>query len=352
MKAASASRYLSIIFLITVISTVVLSNLYKPRVMILHSYSPDYSWTKGVNVGLRRVTEKWANYAVVWHYMDTKKRNDKDWLRRAGVVARQAIEKWEPDVLIAVDNLAQDLAAKYYVNDPHMSIVFAGINGSIEPYGYRRANNVTGILELRPLDGLRQTILSLEDFRRKRQASYDKERAIRILYVIDSSNSVLGDKDYVDHFDWRPLEYVGSFVAKDWRAWKEVVLSSAARTDYIFVTNYRQLSRSGRDPRFVPANEVMTWTEEHSPVPVIGLQVFNVEDGAMLAVGQSPYEQGEVAARMAEDILKNRAKAKDIPIVPNKHYIVAIRRSAMERRKMELPEIYESFARATDTYFE
>jgi len=56
----------------------------------------------------------------------------------------------EPDVLIAVDDNAQKYAAKYFVNHPRIKIVFSGINGSVQPYGYDTANNVTGILERNP----------------------------------------------------------------------------------------------------------------------------------------------------------------------------------------------------------
>jgi hypothetical protein len=102
----------------------------------------------------------------------------------------------------------------------------------------------------------------------------------------------------------------------------------------------------------------MAWTDANSPVPVIGLQVFNVEDGGMLAIGPSPYEQGEEVGRMAEAILKirgkkdNRPLSKRSPIKPNKHYIVALRKPAMEQRMLRLPHIYESFARAANTYVE
>jgi ABC-type uncharacterized transport system substrate-binding protein len=354
------SRSLSVLFLVMVIATVLLSNLNRPRVMILHSYSTDYSWTNGVNVGLRRVTDQWSNYAVTWHYMDTKKRSDNKWLQLAGLTARKAIEQWEPDVLIAVDNLAQELAAKHYVNHPDISIVFAGINGSIAPYGYQNADNVTGILELRQLDGLRETILALECDREKSDCPGANNRPIRVLYLLDASKSVAGDRRSVDDFHWEPLDYQGSYVAQDWDDWKTLVRSSAAKTDYLIVTNYRQLSCSKTDKHssFVPASAVMAWTDANSPVPVIGLQVFNVEDGGMLAIGPSPYEQGEEVGRMAEAILKNRGKkdnrplSKRSPIKPNKHYIVALRKPAMEQRMLRLPHIYESFARAANTYVE
>lgn len=351
MKTITMSQVFSIILLTIVIVSVLIFNFNKPRVMILHSYNIDYSWTRGVNVGLNRVIEKWTNYSVVWHYMDTKKHNDKEWLTRSGIIARRAIDKWQPDVLIAIDNFAQELAAQYYINRSDMNIVFAAINGSIEPYNYHTASNVTGILEQRQLEGLLDTLKVLEENKSETYQKTVREKA-RLFYIMDSSKSVLGDREYIDNYHWEPLEYVGSFSAKTWPQWQQKILQMGDKTDYIFVTNYRKLARSDTDPSFVPAQEVMTWTEAHSAVPVVGLQVFNVEDGGMLSIGVSPFEQGEVAAKMAEDIIRNKRIASSIPVVPNHHFIIAMRKPAMIKRNLKLPSIYESFSRATNTYFE
>jgi len=351
MKNITISQILSIILLLIVIVSVLVFNFNKPRVMVLHSYNLDYSWTRGVNVGFNRVIEKWSNYSVVWHYMDTKKHKDKEWLKRSGIIARRAIDKWRPDVLIAVDNFAQELAAQHYINRSDMSIVFAGINGSIEPYDYHTASNVTGILEQRQLDGLRDTIQVLEAHKAEKHKKAEEHKT-RLFYILDSSKSVLGDKGYIDNYEWEPLDYVGSFAAKTWPEWQQKILDIGDKTDYIFVTNYRKLARSDTDSSFVPAQEVMTWTDANSAVPVVGLQVFNVLDGGMLSIGVSPYEQGEVAAKMAEDIIRNKRIASSIPVVPNHHFIIAMRKPAMAKRHLKLPAIYESFSRATDTYYD
>lgn len=351
MKKFTLSQFFSMILLLIIIISVIIFNFKKPRVMVLHSYDIDYSWTRGVNVGFDRVMQKWTNYSVIWHYMDTKKHKDEEWLTRSGLIARNAIDKWEPDVLIAVDNFAQELAAQYYINRDDMSIVFAAINGSIEPFGYNTASNVTGILEQRQLEGLRDTLEVLEKNKPKQMRKPPGEK-IRLFYMLDSSKSVLGDKDYIDTFNWEPLEYVGSYVAEDWESWKNKIIEMGDKTDYIMVTNYRKLSRSADDPKFVPATEVMGWTEKNSVAPVVGLQVFNVEDGCMLSIGVSPFEQGEVAAKMAETILKEKRLASTIPVQPNQHFIVAMNKAAMAKHHLKLPPIYESFSRATNTFFE
>jgi ABC-type uncharacterized transport system substrate-binding protein len=350
------SRLLAILLLLGVAAIIFRANYVKPRVLIVHSYNTDYSWVVGVDAGMQRVVSKWNNYSIMRHYMDTKKYNDKDWLNKVGLIARDAIDKAQPDVLIAMDDEAQDLAVKYYVDHPNIKIVFGGINGSIKPYGYDKAQNVTGILELRQLDGLREAIEQLDAGKKSPKPtgknSAEGKKPIRIFYMLDASKPVLGDRGYIDTYDWKPLEYVGSHSAVDFPSWKKAVLECAGKTDYIFVTNYRQLARSPSEKKFVPASEVMKWTEENSPVPVIGLQVFNVDDGGMLAIGTSPYEQGEEMAKMAEDILEQRVRADQIAIKKNTHFIVAMRKSLLDKRGLTVPSVYESFSRATNTFYD
>ena len=119
------------------------------------------------------------------------------------------------------------------------------------------------------------------------------------------------------------------------------------------VGGYRKLKRlpdSGPKEEFVPPGEVMRWTEKNSPVPVIGIDIFNTEDGAMMSVGVSPFEQGNTAANMARRILEDGVAPSKIPFATSQQYVVAFRRSALDRRKLQIPKIFEAFARATDNY--
>lgn len=347
MKQSPAALVLSAIFFLGVTVFAIVFNATKPRVMILQSYDPDYAWTRDLDAGIRRVSERWTDYTVSWHYMNTKRLSDPDSLRYAGIVARRAIDRFDPNVLIAVDDLAQRLAARFYVNDPGMEIIFAGVNGSVEPYGYDGAENVTGIFERKPLQAVKDLVLMLEQGR----APGDAPAGIR--YLMDPSESMARDRHLVEAFDWAPLEFEGTEVAQDFAQWQEFVASfPEADGQYLLIANYRKLRRSASDPEPVPPDEVMRWTEANSPIPIIGVNVFNVEDGAAVAVGASAFEQGEVAAKLADELLAKNRRGGVIPMVDPRHYVVAINESALARRGLKLPQIYETFARTTFTYVE
>jgi len=340
------SLILSVMFLAVMLSTAVIFNVTKPRVLILQSYDSSYPWTRDIDVGLNRIAKNWTNYSVAWHYMDTKKNSDSQSLERTGIIARRTIKRYDPHVLIAIDDLAQQLAAQYFVNDPQIQIVFAGVNGSVESYGYDKALNVTGIFERKQLHAVKETILALES---KKEISNPNPK---IIYVLDASASLQQDRPLIDNYSWLPVDYRGSYVAENYVNWQQIIEQEGSKVDYIIVANYRKLPRTEKDPIFANPQEVMSWTDKNAKVPVIGINSFNVEDGAAISIGVSPFEQGMVAARMAETIIEQKITANTIPMVESKQYIVAIRESSLKTKHMQLPKIYEAFGRATDNFIE
>ena len=102
----------------------------------------------------------------------------------------------------------------------------------------------------------------------------------------------------------------------------------------------------------MPSAEVAAWTEAHTPLLTLHAWGFYVEDGGMLSIGVSPYEQGEVAVGMAVAMIDDEVRPADLPVRSTSQFIVYLRGSSMEAKGVELPAIYEAFARATDNWFE
>lgn len=317
-------------------------NATKPRVLVLHSYDTEYAWSREVSVGLHRVLDRKNGYSIRWHYMDTKRHPWPDFLRRAGIGAQRVVEQWRPDVVIAIDDDAQKYVMKSYVNDPKIRIVFAGINGDIGAYGYDRAPNATGIVERVPWSAIRETLLGSSLAGRKSE--------IRVLHLGDLSESVAHDAEQSRHFDWWPLKLAGVHLVETFDEWKARVRAAEGNADVILISNYRRLVDASGSKRLVDPKEVVAWTEANSKLPLIGLNGYYAEDGGMLSVAASPYEQGEVAAGMAVRILDKRASPDTIPVETTRQFIVSIRAASLAARDIRLPVFYESFARATNTY--
>ncbi len=319
--------------------------LSQPRILVLHSYSRDYSWTRDIDSGLKRSLDAKLGYKVHWHYMDTKNHPEKQFKQNAGAIARRAIESLNPALIIAVDDDAQLYAAQAFAGKPGISIIFAGINGSVQAYGYGKAGNVTGIYERKPLTDLRTALLDM-------RLAGGVPLGRRVMQLGDRSDSVLTDSNAIEAFEWAPFRIVDSVATGSFDEWKKAVLGAKGKADLILVSNYRNVYETAAMKKLVAPADLMNWTEANSPVPVVGIGGFMVEDGGMFALGASGFEQGEVAARMAIQVLSGGVTPKDIPQVMPRQYLVYARHPLMAKRGISLPPLYEAFARATNNYYE
>ncbi|HZW23889.1 MAG TPA: ABC transporter substrate binding protein [Gallionella sp.] len=336
-------NWLVVAFLLLVVFLLFWFKATQPRVLVIHSYDPDYAWTRDVDTGLHRVFDSNLHHKVQWHYMNTKKHPDAEFKRRAGMLATREIERFRPDVIIAVDDDAQKYAVKEYAKDPKVRIVFGGLNGSAVPYNYHLSKNATGIYERKPLGSLLSMLSEVRD-------GAGMPLGKRIVHIGDRSDSVMEDSKAIESMDWTPFRLVASMHAGTLDEWKRAVLEASEKGDLILISNYQNVLRQDGKDGFVPPAELMEWTEANSRIPVVGMGGFMVEDGGMLAVGASGFEQGDVIARMTMRILDEEISPGDIPHVMPRQYLVYMRQAVMEKRGLKLPDIYEAFSRASNNY--
>lgn len=318
-------------------------NFVKPRILILQSYHIDYPWTRDVNIGIERVLGKRTDYSIRWHYMDTKRNPSAHFMKNAGIHAIRKINDWKPAVVIAIDDDAQEYAAKEFVNKSGISIVFSGVNGGVEHYGYMGATNVTGLYERKALAPFLDLVNDLAQHN-------GIKKPIRILALGDMSYSVRQDLEFMEAFDWGATRFAGKLV-DTFPEWKNAVEEARGQADFIVILNYRKVHRSGEDKSLVPPREVVDWTEDNSAVALIGQNGFYVEEGGMLAIATSPYEQGEEACRLAVEIIDKQLAANQIPFRTSRQFAVYARESRLQRRGFKLTQICEAFARATSNYY-
>jgi ABC-type uncharacterized transport system substrate-binding protein len=321
-------------------------NLNRPRVMILHSYHLEYAWVRDLNEGLNRVLAK-RPYLIRWHYLDTKRNPYPEYKERAGRAARREIERWRPDVLIAADDNAQEYVSKYFTNDPHLSIVFLGVQTPAETYFQSQLNkvrpgekvrNVCGIYEWIPIQAVKEALQIIRP-------------AGRLAQVVDDSETSRAVQKELLACTWQPLRFTSS-MCETFEQWKALVEKANTEADLLFLTQYHTLKRSDSDLSVVPNQEAMAWALEHSRLPIVSCWGFVVEDGAALAIAVSPFEQGEVAGQMAADIIEGRRTPVEIGCVNNRQVMVYMRGRELKRHGIQLPGIYEAFARATSHYFD
>ena len=324
-----------LLFLVCFAALVAYLSRGKPRILVLHSYATDFAWVKEINAGLDKAL-KGEYSSLRWFYLDTKHHPDEAYGRRIGAQARQFIDRWDPDVIIAFDDNAQDYVGRRYLNDPRLRIVCGGINADPARYGYDRAGNVSGILERIPLAAAVEIL-----------GQVFPEDSRRLIHLSDASETSRYVRDEFDLFDWKPYRLIASRLCRTFGEWQAAVREAESSADLLLITHYHTILRGENDPSVVPPAEVIAWTMENSKLPAIGFWTFFVEDGGSLAVALSGQEQGEEAGRIAVRLLRTGDRRTAPPFILSRRYVPAFSASRAAKRGIRIPRVLEVFAAET-----
>ena len=354
MKLNSPKLFILFPFILILLlaSALASSILQKKKILVLHSYHPEYAWTRDITVGWKRRFKVGNKGTVRYHYMDTKRFPDKESKRKAGMNAMQLISRWKPDIIVPIDDDAQILVGKNFVNDNNMSIVYAGVNNDPAKYGYFKANNVYGIKENLVLEPLRETL-------NQYQLKLDTSKPIKIAHLSDWSSFSQSVTQSVRGYDWTPHDLVFSIECKTFDEWKSGLKRANREADIVFITNYHTLmpasettTSSNASVQTVKGPDVIQWASDNVEIPMFGAWGFLVEDGGMMSLSVSPFEQGETAAELAQKIVFNDYIPPGERHILNDEVQVYIRPKRMKKWGWILPNIYTSYARATGSLFQ
>lgn len=270
------------------------------KVLVVHSYHPEYEWVAAINRGLQMAilpSDAWVETC----YMDTKRRTDKGQMEQAGKEAMELIDEWQPDVVITVDDDAQRYVGSILAGREKPAVVFCGVNAEPEKYGYP-ASNVTGVLERLHFN---ESLAFLKSI---------CPNAQRTVVLTDHSSTSFAVIDYIKSLPVGVMDVVDFVTPETFGQWQDAVLRYSEEVDAISVYVYHTVKRDAESEVSMPAREVMAWTAEHCPVPILGFLVFSVDDGSLCGVLESAVEQGQLAGEMAVAILHG-TRPDELPIV-------------------------------------
>ncbi len=297
------------------------------RVLIVHSYDPEFVWTRLVNQGVAEAL-KGLEVATDVAYMDAKRRPDPERLRRSAAEIHERIQAQRPQVVIAVDDVAQEYLVVPYLKDrPGPQVLFCGVNAPPARYGYP-ASNVSGVRErwhfrdglalLRELEPrVRSAALLIEDTETGRSAVADlreEERqggpyAVRLARV----------------------ELVRTF-----QQWQSLVRRSQAQVQALVLPLYHSLVDEATG-QVVPPDKVMAWTNSVNRLPTLGLLDYAKEHGQLCGVLESGQEQGWLAGTMAREVLAKGVSAGSLPVRVNRRGVVLLNLKTAQRLKIAVP---------------
>jgi len=314
-------------------------NATKPRILVLHSAPADSLWARQMDRGMQEVLA--ANRRplnVEWYYLGIDSPAAARRVEEAQAGARRAIARFNPDVLIAVDDEANALVAREYVGRERPRILYVSLNRPPEDLGYAGVANVSGIAEQLPFAAVRDVA-----------ADIFPGRASTIAVIGVGNKTGPAEMAQVRAFDWSPLKVVETALvtsAEEWLAFVQRVTAA----DVLLVLGTYDLP--GMDGSVVTAAEINRWTQEHArPLP-IGTQVNFVGDGGGLSFSPPPDDSGVKAMLLAIEWLDERDTPGAPPMVVSDHFEVAVRPAALAVRGIVLPPIYLEAARENGTLFE
>lgn len=254
------------------------------RVLLVQSYHAGYPWGDAILRGIESSLAK-SGVELEVFYMDTKRQTDEPWKVQAGEAALQKVQQWEPNVIIAADDNAQQYFGRRFV-DGKLPLVFCGINAEASQYGYP-AVNATGVIE-RPF--FKETLAFLQQIR--------PVRKVAVLSCDDNTS-----RGAISFIKEQTIDcQVETRLVNDFDEWKLVIEEYNSRVDALGLYTYHTVKEKG-NPVSLDPRQVMQWTVDHTRIPTMGYFDFGVEDGLLLGVVESGEEQGEKAAHYALEIL-------------------------------------------------
>ncbi|MBU0988513.1 MAG: hypothetical protein KKH68_14780, partial [Proteobacteria bacterium] len=284
-----------------------------PKILVIHSYHPEFGWTSGIHAGLRSFFEdKDIRVELKVIYMDTKRHTSETFKKKAALKAKKIIEAWKPDVVIASDDNASKYLIAPYFKNTDLPFVFCGINWDASIYGFP-CRNVTGMIEVGLIPQLIEVL-----------STYAKGTRIGFLAYA----SLTSRKDAERYKTFYNIELSEKYV-ETFEAFKKAYADFQEQTDMLIISgdlagmsdwNMQEAKHFAEKTTTIPSGTIQP--------PIIFCTLIGYTSVA--------EEQGEWAAETALRII-NGEKPVDIPMVQNKKAKVYLNMTLAKKLGIKFP---------------
>jgi ABC-type uncharacterized transport system substrate-binding protein len=287
-----------------------------PRCLYVSSYHAGYEWNDGIERGMDAVLQ--GKCEVKKFYMDGKRHLDEAFAKAKALEARELIDTWKPDVVIAADDSASKYLIMPYFKNAAVPVVFCGLNWTAEPYGYPY-RNATGMIEVGPIEPLSAEV---------RAAVKNARRGVFL-----SASDLTQHKEFDEiRKMYKNIGIDMTFtVARTMAEWEAGFTAAQNQSDFLLIGNNAGITGwdNERARRYVHEHGrrfIVTYHEWMAPY-------------AMLTMAKIPAEQGEWSGKVALLILGGTPPSR-IPIVANRRWNMFVNLPLLEKAGFKLsPEI-------------
>jgi ABC-type uncharacterized transport system substrate-binding protein len=267
-------------------------------VLLIDSYHEGYEWSDGIVAGAASVL-KGTGVELKIFRMDTKRNDNEEFKKAAGLRAKEAIGSNQPDLVIACDDNASKYLIQPFFKDAALPVVFCGLNWDASSYGYPY-KNATGIVEVALIP---QLVDNLKTY----------AKGSRIGFLTSDTETERKEGIWIKkifNMQFAPEEYVKTFAA-----WKDAFKRMQTEADMLIVNSVAGINDWDEA-------EGAAWALAHGQIPS-GTTYTWLMPVAMIGLIKVAEEQGEWAAQTALKILAGTSPAS-IPIVQNKRASVSV----------------------------
>lgn len=279
-----------------------MSQVPKKKVLVIHSYHQGLLWTDNISRGIENAFSKWVVQAdLYFEYLDTKRFSGEDYFESLLLMEKSKVRNNQSpyDVIICADNNALAFLRKNRESlYPGVPIVFCGIN-NYQPTLIEGMDKSTGVIEF---TDYRATLEVM------RQNHPDAEKVIVVVDRTPTGDAIAADFQPMEEIFRKDFhfEYYRDFLLSE----VPEKLRNLNEEDLIYLLAFNR----DRENQFISYSDAAHLFRDKSPVPVYGSWDFYFGKGIVGGIITSGVAQGEVAGELAIEILQGR-KASDLPVV-------------------------------------
>ncbi len=262
------------------------------KVLYINSYHAGEPWSSGIERGIRDGLKN-TEVELKIHFMDTKINRSETDKKKAALKARQVIDAFAPDVVIASDdNASQYLIMPFYKN-ADLPFVFCGVNGDSSRYGYPY-DNVTGMEEIERVDiGFKL----LRPYAQGVRKGFLAANTLTGKYLVQHATEDLG------------VKYHKVYLTDTYEEWKKAYLRLQNEVDMFIMSS--PIGAIGWDQK-----DFTRFAFQHATIPTL-VYYSSAIPYAMIGYSILSEEHGAWAAATALRIIDGE-RPGDIPISQNK----------------------------------
>ncbi len=282
------------------------------KVLVINSYHTGYAWSDDIEAGVLKVFDRHPEIELKFHRMDTKRNASEEFKKTAGIKAKDLIESWKPDVVIASDGSASKYVIVPYYKDVDLPFVFCGVNWDAKPFGFP-FKNVTGMVEVAFIDELFRTL--------RPYAKGD-----RVGFLAPERGSTRKDLYFYEKFS--RIKFSEKTFVKDFSEWKTAYLNLQKSVDILFVLPWQGIKDWDEDG-------AVNFVLKHTEIPS-GIMLELMAKYVLACFAKYGSEQGEWAANTALEILMGKNPG-EIPVTTNKKAKVILNMKLAKKLGVKFP---------------